>query len=938
MKNSMARFILSTLLTLPLAAHAAFGDLDSTFGDGKGWVNFNGFRSYANYHDVPIASFIRSDGKLIVVGSSSNASVAISRLNTDGTLDTSFNTTGSLSIAASGSIVGSGAIAATLLPDDKIVVLIPVRNESGYKNIGLLKLNEDGSIDTSFGNVGISMMPYSGGVDEIQCQGSTMFIRQSDGKFVSACRSNPIGGPDQMYLVRFNDDGTLDTSFDSDGVVNSTLQSNGFGNFIQQSDGKLVAVGQKPNGPYNQQGLHTAVRFNVDGSLDTVFNSAADSALSGSFVYGAAITQQNDGRLVILGNAMIRLNINGSRDTSFSGDGIVPFASGNSVVEDAAHNLVTVGFTADNCYTQPPCPFNIRLTRVLPNGNLDTSFGVGGVIAMAGYTHFWAGLLPSLVLQTDGKWVMTTTQANDANFTNDYDIRRFNSDGSVDTAFGVAGVVNINFGGYGDSTDAVATTALQQQDGKLVAAGWLYDANSIKQFGLVRYNFNGSLDTTFNGSGSAVTTFDDRNSYGSVLTDLIQQADGKLVAIGWTQTGTALARYNTDGSPDASFNGDGKVITRDGLSGDIPADIGVGATPYSVMQQSDGKLVLGGTTYKEDGIYQMLLTRYNADGSLDTSFNGTGFVRTESEGGVNGAGSAVNSVIQQSDGKLVAVGYASGAACSVVARYLDDGSLDTSFNSQGVVCTSIGVSGSAANRAIQQSDGKLIVGGNGGTTIQLARYNSDGSLDANFGIQGVIETADMGGYYSVEVRHMYLKNNNKIMIVASATDPDTGYKIALLARFNINGTVDEDFDANGVHVIKFGEALGVSAVNTVFMQADGKLVAAGAATNIATQARSNMVAGMAFSRVSVASEVAGAQSNSTISIAGDSMFVARFSIGTRDKDKDGVKNSTDNCPENANTNQRDIDGDGMGDVCDNDIDGDGARNRQDKYPHNAARW
>jgi uncharacterized delta-60 repeat protein len=181
--------------------------------------------------------------------------------------------------------------------------------------------------------------------------------------------------------------------------------------------------------------------------------------------------------------------------------------------------------------------------------------------------------------------------------------------GDLDLSFGGGGKVTTAIGAANDYGNSV----IQQADGKLVVAG--YSCNgSNDDFALVRYNADGSLDTGFDGDGKVTTDWCEHDEGYSV----IQQADGKLVVAGYSYNGSnydfALVRYNADGSLDTGFDGDGKVTTDIGGSNDYG---------YSVIQQSDGKLVVAGTSYNGSN-YDFALVRYNADGSLDACFDGDG--------------------------------------------------------------------------------------------------------------------------------------------------------------------------------------------------------------------------------------------------------------------------------------------------------------------------
>ena len=244
----------------------------------------------------------------------------------------------------------------------------------------------------------------------------------------------------------------------------------------------------------------------------------------------------------------------------------------------------------------------------------------------------------------------------------------------------------------------------------------------------------GDLDLSFGGGGKVTTAIGTGGDFGY---SVIQQADGKLVVAGSSWNGSnadvALVRYNADGPLDTGFDGDGKVTTAIGGSDDVG---------YSVIQQADGKLVVAG--YSHNGSdSDVALVRYNADGSLDTGFDGDGKVTTA----IGGSYDAGYSVIQQSDGKLVVAGYSWNGSNDdfALVRYNADGSLDASFDGDGIVTTAIGTGYDEGYSVIQQADGKLVVAGtsyNGSSNdFALVRYNADGSLDASFDGDGIVTTA-----------------------------------------------------------------------------------------------------------------------------------------------------------------------------------------------------
>ncbi len=206
--------------------------------------------------------------------------------------------------------------------------------------------------------------------------------------------------------------------------------------------------------------------------------------------------------------------------------------------------------------------------------------------------------------------------------------------GSLDLTFGGSGFVTTDFGG-GEQGAYVAI----QSDGRILVGG---GQSGNAQFRLARYNMDGSLDTSFGGGGKVSTPMGTGTS--SVAQTIAIQTDGKIVMAGSGSNGSsdfALARYNADGSLDASFSDDGKVTTAIGTSTDYG---------YGLAIQPDGKILVSGSTYNGSN-YDIALVRYNTDGSLDSSFDGDGIVTTAI--GTNDEG---YNVAIQSDGRILVSG------------------------------------------------------------------------------------------------------------------------------------------------------------------------------------------------------------------------------------------------------------------------------------------
>lgn len=394
----------------------------------------------------------------------------------------------------------------------------------------------------------------------------------------------------------------------------------------------------------------------------------------------------------------------GILDISFRGTGKVTTDIGNSNDNGAAlaiqadGKIVVVGPSFDGSN------YNFAVVRYNSDGSLDTSFnGTGKVITNISGSSDDRAL--SVAIQSDGKIVVAGASYYIGN--DDFAVVRYNSDGSLDPSFNGNGKVTTDFGGSGEVARSVAI----QGDGKIVVAG-----DSNYDFAVVRYNSDGTLDTSFNGTGKVTTSVGNGDDVGN---SVAIQGDCKIVVAGYSNSGSnydfAVVRFNSDGSLDTSFNGIGKVTTDFGGSDD---------SGYSVAIQADGKIVVAGGIGSYPNYY-FAIVRYNANGSLDASFNGTGKVITDF-GNHSDEG---RSVAIQGDGKIVVAGSTfnpNSRADIAVARYNSDGSLDTSFNGTGKAVTGIDISDDEGHSVAIQGDGKIVVSGysriGSGTDFAVVRY------------------------------------------------------------------------------------------------------------------------------------------------------------------------------------------------------------------------
>ncbi|HQQ32628.1 MAG TPA: DUF4347 domain-containing protein, partial [Methylophilus sp.] len=430
-----------------------------------------------------------------------------------------------------------------------------------------------------------------------------------------------------------------------DGKVSTTFASGwGFANeIIVQPDGKLLAVGYSSGNGFDEI---TVARYNADGTLDTSFGGGDGIALAGIESRGYSAVLQSDGKIVVTGYTMdpsykagaVRFNSNGTLDTTFGGDGISSWASfGSWEIKDVAlqaDGKLLMAFGGSN---------NFNLARINADGSLDTTFG-GGLGYVSTDVTGSNDIPSSLIIQSDGKILMAGTAFNGSTF--DFALVRYNADGSLDTSFGASGVRLTDFGGA-DFGNEVRL----QSDGKIIVAGWS-DAGGTNDFAIARYNTNGSLDTSFGNSGKTTV-----NLGGSDLAEgLTIQPDDKILI-----TGTAgvngndfgIVRLNSNGTIDTSFGGgDGVVTTAFSGSSDDRA--------YSIVTLNDGSIMVSGTS-QLSGQFTYALTRYNPNGSTFIQFNAINTLDGNPTYIENGAGVKLDTNVQIFDAELNAADNYAGA-------------------------------------------------------------------------------------------------------------------------------------------------------------------------------------------------------------------------------------------------------------------------------------
>jgi len=377
------------------------------------------------------------------------------------------------------------------------------------------------------------------------------------------------------------------------------------------------------------------------------------------------------------------------------------------------------------------------------------------------------------------------------------------------------------------------------------AAHW--SANS--RFTLARYHSNGSLDTAFGSNGQVLTSFiiptfptdclgtnsPGAEAYAMAIVPQNLPDAGKIVVAGRAHVGSghqiALARYNTDGSPDRYFGrcGTGQVLTN------FPTSLDEGA--YAVAIDASGRIVVAGYAYvsiSEGDRYRFALARYDSEGRPDNSFGSSGQVITTFPSSTDASAEAI---AIDASGRIVVAGSAwfEDNYRFALARYRSNGSLDTAFDTDGKVLTTFPSSRDAGANAIAiTAGGKIVVAGyamvdpDGKNRFALARYHSNGSLDITFDTDGKVLTTFPNSTDQV-AEDLAIDANGRIVVAGLAcvggSCTQNGSRQFALARYHGYGSLDKSFDGDGRALTNFsGADEGASAIA---IGASGRIVAAG---------------------------------------------------------------------------------------------------------------
>ena len=629
---------------------------------------------------------------------------------------------------------------------------------------------------------------------------------QADGKIVFGGSIQNYNGINLKSIARIQIDGSLDSTFSSGTGVNGAIKD-----LDIQSNGKII-VGGFFN-VYNGIAANCMARILSDGSHDNTFPT-----LSGSITSFESVKIQTDGKILAGGiftsvngyntSGLIRLDSTGAVDASFATNLGTGFNGNVHSISIQTDNKIIVAGTFASFNGIP----SNQIARLNPDGTLDNSFNAG---------NGPNGTVYDCKIQPDGK-IIIGGLFNNVNGTPIGYIARLNSDGSLDNSF------NTGPGFIGIGVNSISL----QQDGKIIIGGEFSSASGILVNNFTRLDTTGNIDTTFS-TGQGMD---------NVVNAILVQADLKIVFAGDMRTyngrtAFGIARALPGGLPDSLFN----------------PSMGVTAYVRSVSIQSDNKILISGGFISYNGIVRKHIARIFPDGTLDTSFDPgagpnlppysklqpddkiliwydlthynfvpvNGLARLNPDGSLDStfdiglgipSNKRINNLAIQSDGKLIIAGnFSSFNSIPVgnIARLNTDGSLDTTFNIQGA-----GTNNTISNIKLQ-TDGKILISGdfttyNGMNAVRVARLNVDGSIDNTFNV---------GTGFSHNPARFEIQSDGKIILTGPFSTVN-GITRKSVARLNSDGSLDLSFDP-GTGILTSQN------IFKIFVQADGKYLVGG---------------------------------------------------------------------------------------------------------------
>lgn len=668
------------------------GSPDTTFGN-QGWVRLD----YNSNYIYIVSIKIQNDGKILVLGSCLEDFCTI-RLNPNGTYDTTFDADGKAILSVGVSKDEPSEI--EIQTDGKIIITGRSLNYDANPDtneIVTFRYLSNGTLDTAFAVNGISKIDFGSGSMDLPQD----IKIQPDGKIVLLCHTQYY----KITLLRFNSNGTYDTTFDLDGILNTNYTDYQ----TQSAKPKLII---KPNGKilcsFSRSKIFNLMQINSDGSPDNTFGvNSLSSYNNGELCTSKYLFINSLGTIVTGGRSLLTITSTNyftkTTNVSFNTNGIFQNSTSFNVFSsyDDIKNICelstgkTIALTlSKNSNTLNTSP---SLVRFNSDGSIDTTYGSNGLIPLS------------------IKFEEIKKCSNDKVILNAFSsLHKLNEDGTYDTSFGTNGIVDFSSsnGSIGRSFRAIEVTDNDQIYALLMNVDYSI-GEGLFSMELLRLNANGSIDTTFGTNGYALYRFNSNgidNSESPYCLSIL--SNGQIIVAGtvfsspvyvnYLDFGIGFLKYNTNGTLDTTFGTNGKVLS----------NFNNVYTPKQIVCTSNNEIIINVLGEINATI------KYNNNGSLDSSYGINGVVEDLFQN---------NDMIIQPDNKILKTGQLNNDITTV--RYNTNGTLDTTFGNQGYL-TSVINQNSSPNDFLLLSNGSLLIAGNSSNTAiyaSQARYT-----DLNF--------------------------------------------------------------------------------------------------------------------------------------------------------------------------------------------------------------
>ena len=767
--STIALVLLSSTaaMTTP-SVSAADGDSDQTFFAGRVLHEFGGPSTFSD-------AAVQSDGKIVATGKVEIAGVdqiLIARFNTDGSLDTTFNSTGWRSIVlgpgdSEGSTVvtqSDGSIFIRALSDWTVV-------PTPFRDALVIKLTSSGAFDTTYAALwGVPGVRYLSIPNSTISGGPSTMAFDSVGRLVVIGTGRDGSDATSSYVARLLPTGEYDTSFSADGLQEFlTPTEASFWSVAITTGDKIVVGGSRRIGSGSETRAIVA-KFNTDGTPDLSFDTDGWVDFSSAQTIGA-VALQADGKIVVAGYGIIggaetslalRLNSSGSIDTTFGASGTFVSPASDAAVLDilieSSGKIVMFGFAGTDSEQ-----FDLLAIRLSSNGVLDSTFGNSGISRTT--VGFSAAALGGTI-QSDGRYIVVGQTVGTFEFQRAV-IVRLDSLGKPDASFLSGGFTQQNPG-----VDVFGSRILELTDGSLITLG--VSITSLTMY-LTKYNEDGTIDHSFGTNGIAVGP----TGAASEVFKIKSQSNGRLLVVAQQpiRTGnTVVLGFTNAGVLDNTF-GVGGVAT-------IPTS---GQIPTTMLLLPDNKVLITTFTY-DTGISRIY--RLNANGTIDTSFGTSGSTLITSP---DTSAAQVYGMNVSADGKILLSGLLAGVGDdrALVTRYSANGTLDTTFGTNGFAFVGPGTDGNSAVSVDVVADGSLLISGNAEFTssneVFLTQISSAGTVDTSFGTNGYVRYTRV----SLSGLPVVTLQPDQRILFGYATDRVN------IHRLNANGSPDATFGANG---------------------------------------------------------------------------------------------------------------------------------------------